>query len=273
PTIGWMKDLNAITLDDCLAFYRTFYAPNNAALVIVGDIASEQALALVNAYYGHMPAAELPDSEFPEEPPQERERRRLLTMPLSSPKLLYGYRTPEMKAPDHAALQVLHQILLEGRSSRLYQRLVVKDETVAEASGWVGEFADPSLYEILLTLKPDADREQVEHALDAELARLRETQVTERELLKAQNQLEAQALRQMQSMGDRAYGLGHTMTTMGTWLPLFTITEHIRAVTADDVQAVARTYLKRNNRSVIIAVPQPIMPAPASAPDAGEEAP
>lgn len=257
PTIGWMKDIEAITLDDCLAFYKTYYAPNNALLVIVGDIDPASTLAAINAAYGHMKPQPLPKETIQPEPTQDAERRRLLTMPLSSPKLLIGYTAPALNDPDHAAVEVAHQLLFGGKSGILYKRLVTDLEWVTDASAWVSEFTWPGLYEIILTLKTDADVDQTEAVVTAELQRLADAPLPPEALERARNQLEAQFLRNMQSVGERAYGLGHYAITAGDFKTLFHLTDRYRSVTPKDIQRVARTWLAPQRRTVILALPRP----------------
>jgi len=257
PTIGWMKDIEAITLEDCLAFYKTYYAPNNAVLVIVGNIDPAETLALVNAYYGHLNAQVIPEEHTTPEPPQHGERRKLIAMPISSPKVLYGYHIPALTDPEHAAVELLHTILFGGRSARLYKRLITDLEWVTDTSGWVGEFAQPALYELLLNLKPEMDVERVEAVVDEELVRLGKEPIPEAELQKAKNQLQAEYLRNMQEVGDRAYGLGHYATTAGDFKLLFELTDRYDAVTAEDVARAARTFFQTDNRTTVVAMPRP----------------
>jgi zinc protease len=257
PTIGWMKDIEAITLPQCLAFYKTYYAPNNATIVIAGDFRAEEALTLINAYYGHMPAQPITKPEIGAEPAQTSERRQLITLPISSPKVLYGYKIPALTDPTYPAVQVMHQIVLNGKSSRLFKRLVTESELASDVSGWPGEFADPGLYEILMTLKTKADPDLVEKMVDEELTRMAREPVTARELEKAKNALEIEFLRNMQSMGDRAYGLGHYAVTGGDYRLLFDATTKTNNVTAEDVMKVAKLHLQKHNRSVVVAMPRP----------------
>lgn len=256
PTIGWMKDIEAISLDDCLTFYKKYYAPDNATVVLAGDFKADEALALINAYYGHMPTSGVEQPVIPPEPSQVAERRRVVVMPLSSPKLLYGYKMPGLTDDDHASIEVLHQVLFGGQSGRLYRKLVVETELAADASAWVSEFAYPGLYEILITLKEGGKPEEVEPLVNAELQRLADEPISQRELEKAQNQLEAEFLRNMQEVGDRAYGLGHYAITGGDYRLLFTVTDRYRAVTPQKVQLAAQRYLRKSNRTVVLAMPK-----------------
>jgi len=118
PTIGWMKDIDAITLDDCVAFYKTYYSPNNATIVVVGDIGTERLLTLLRRHFGPLERQEIPAFDPPDEPAQAAERRAELEMPLSSDKLLLGYHVPAQPHPDHPAVEVANELLFEGRGSR-----------------------------------------------------------------------------------------------------------------------------------------------------------
>jgi zinc protease len=255
PTIGWMADIDALSLEDCLAFYRTWYAPNNATIVLAGDLQPEVALGTVLTYYGHLPSHELPSRVVEVEPTQVAERRRTVVMPLTSAKLLFGYRIPELTHDDHAAVQVAHQILFGGDSGRLYNKLVVESELASDASAWVGEFAHPGLYEVLVTLKPGADPDRVELMIQDELESLATRELDQAELDGAKNQLEVRYLRNMQSVGDRAYGLGHYATTAGDFALLFEVSDRYREVDADDVKRVAARYFAKSRRTIITAVP------------------
>jgi zinc protease len=254
PTIGWMEDIEGITLADCQKFYRDWYSPNNATVVIVGDFDPAVALGLVMASYGAMEARAVPVRNLEAEPTQVAERRRTVVMPITSPKLLFGYRVPEVTHEDHAAVQVAHQILFGGDSGRLYKRLVVETELATEASGWVGEFSEPGLYEVLVTLRPGADPDRVELIVQEELDGLAEADLAEAQLEGAKNQLEILYLRNMQSAGDRAYGLGHYATTAGDFAHLFEVSGRYRAVEAEDVRRVAARYFTRARRTIITAV-------------------
>lgn len=257
PTIGWMKDIEAISLQDCLDFYARYYAPNNATVIVVGDFDSAEALALINARYGHLKPSEVTPRTPQAEPRQVRERRRTLVMPLSSPKLLFGYRIPGLADEDHAAMQVLHKVLFGGQSGRLYRRLVVQTELASDASGWVSEFSFPGLYEILITLKTGGDPERVEAVVNEEMARLAREPVSEQELERAKNQLETQFYRNMIEVGDRAYGLGHYAITGGDYKLLFEATERARAVTAEQLRAAAERHMRQSNRTIVTAMPKP----------------
>ena len=148
-------------------------------------------------------------------------------------------------------------ILFGGDSGRLYRRLIIEDELAVDASGWVGEFADPGLYEILVTLKPEADTDRVELIVQGELDRLGKDGPAPDELEGARNQLELNYLRNMQSVGDRAYGLGHYAMVAGDFSHLFTVGSKYREVAVEDVQRVVQRYFRKERRTIITAVPAP----------------
>ena len=148
PTIGWMQDIESLSLQDCLDFYRSYYAPNNAVVVIVGDVETTDALTLIQQHYGHMAYQEIPQHPIAEEPPQTEEKRLELALPVESEKLILAYRVPELGHPDHAALCVLNEVLTDGESSPVFQRLVKELELATDTWGWVASFHDPGLWEL-----------------------------------------------------------------------------------------------------------------------------
>ena len=255
PTVGWMRDLDAITLQDCVAFYRTYYSPNNATVVLVGDLSTERVLGLLRRHYGSLPAQEIPPFAPAPEPRQETERRVELTMPLAAPKVLVGYRIPSQPHPDHPAVEVANELLFEGRSSRVYRRMVTDEEIASEVSGWVAPFSDPGLLEVMVTLKSGRLPEQGDGVLSEELDRLRRELVPEAELAKAKNRLEAEFLRGLQTVGGKARNLGHFATTAGDFAHLFSLVERYRDVSAEDVRRVAQVYLGPERRTVVTALP------------------
>src|SRR5262249_36740411 len=143
PTIGWMEDIENFTPEDCVAFYKTFYAPNNATVVVVGDVEEEDVLTRIRAAYGTIPPATIPPEATQPEPPQLAARSVVLKKPTPSEKVLVGYRGPALGDADHPALSLLNEILFGGRASRLYRELVTKQEIAIELRGWVSTFRDP----------------------------------------------------------------------------------------------------------------------------------
>src|SRR5262249_51406563 len=140
PTIGWMEDIQGFTTEDCASFYATYYAPNNAALVVVGDIDVEGLLRLVQDHYGALPPSTIPVEDAHPEPPQRDERRAVVAKPTPTYKLAIGYKSPALGDFDHVPMVLLNEILFGGRSSRVHRALVQQQEIATEVRGWVATF-------------------------------------------------------------------------------------------------------------------------------------
>src|SRR5260221_10659690 len=154
PTIGWMVDIEGFTPDDCISFYKTYYAPNNATIVVAGDVREQDVLEKIRDGYGDIPAEAIPEEDTTPEPPQLESRRVQLTKPTASEKLLVGFRGPALGDADHVALSILNEVLFGGRASRIYRELVTSREVCTEVRGWVSTFRDTGLYEMYFTARP-----------------------------------------------------------------------------------------------------------------------
>ncbi|MFH1263060.1 MAG: pitrilysin family protein [Pseudomonadota bacterium] len=255
PVIGWMKDIQTIPTKDCIEFYRTYYAPNNATVVVVGDVDTENVLKRINQAYGRIPASKIPAELIPSEPPQEKERRGTLKQEVPSEKLLVGYRIPNALSPDYPALEVAHAILFDGKSSRLYRKLITDTQIASEAGGWVNQTKDPGLYIIDITMKSKIKADKAEKLVYEELARLSKEKVPARELEKAKNRLETSFWGNFKTMDGKAQAMGFYETTAGDYRKLFDEVKSYRAVTVEDVKRTAETYFAPRNRTVITGIP------------------
>jgi zinc protease len=255
PTIGWMADIEAITLDDCLDFYRLYYAPNNAVITIVGDVVVQEALALIQSYYGHMNRQELPVVPHVIEPLQTEEKRKVLSLPVATPRLVCAWHGPALNSPDHAPFTILNEILTVGESSLLYSILATEKEMVSECWGWVPSWRDPGIYEIGMNLRDGTTVEDAEAELDRCLTRVLEGEITEREVEKVKNGLEIMFLRSISDTGNRARGLGNAQVTGTDYRRFFEESAQLNRVTVEQVVAVARKYIKSSNRTVVIVRP------------------
>src|SRR5579872_2182269 len=153
PTIGWMQDIQGFTPEDCTAFYRTYYAPNNATIVAVGDFRERDLLLSIRDAYGGIATQPIPPEDVVPEPPQTQERKIELSKPAASERLLVAFKGPALGDADHAALTLLSEVLFGGRSSRLYRSLVVERELAIDVRGWVSTFRDPGLFECWITAR------------------------------------------------------------------------------------------------------------------------
>ncbi len=261
PTIGWMRDIEGFNTTDCRAFYRTYYAPNNATLVVVGDFDEPALLRLLQRHYGAIRAQTIPVEASAVEPPQTRERRIDVTLPSPTEKLQMGYRVPGFSEPDHVVMDVVAEILFGGRSSRLVDELVVRREIAADARGSVAPFRDPGLFEIYVSMREGHPASEAAPIVDAALGRLEVEPVTEAELEKAKNRLTLGFYDGLVDARGKAEQLGLYETITGDFRNLFTRVDAYRAVTAADVQRVARALLDPRGRTVVVAHPRPAGPA------------
>jgi len=257
PTIGWMRDIQAITIDDCRQFYRTYYAPNNATVVLVGDFDEAAALDLIGQHYGKIPSSQIPPDRAPAEPEQTAERRAVYRKPVMSDKLRMAWKAPPVTDPDHVRLEVLSEILFGGNSSRLQRKLVSDGEIAASVSAAATPFRDVGLYEIGLSLQRGKASAEAEAVIVEELERLKREPPSMEELVVAQTRLETRFVRDLRPSGGKAEGLGHFHTTFGDYRALFRLYDGYRSVTADEISAVAARVFDDRRRTVIIAEPDP----------------
>jgi zinc protease len=255
PTIGWREDIAAITIDDARAFYRTYYAPNNATLVVVGDFEPAAALGLIAAAYGPMAPAPIPTLLIPAEPPQGGERRAQLALPVASERIVFGYKAPAQTHEDWIPLLVLNEILLGGPSSRLYRELVVAHEVASSVQGALAPFSDPGLYELFVGMKRDQPAARAEDIVDRCLEAMRAAGPNAAELATAKNRLETEHWAELETADGKAEALGHHESTGGDHLQLFEVARRVEAVSADDVVRVARRYLVTDARTLVVVTP------------------
>jgi zinc protease len=255
PTIGWMRDIEAITIDDCRQFYRTYYAPNNATVVIVGDVDEDAALAMLQDHYGKIPSQTIPAEKITAEPAQTSERRASYVKPVTADKLRIGYKSAPLGHADYAVLEVISEILFGGNSSRLHRKLVVDGEIAASTHASSAPFRDPGLYEISVSLQRGHTAAEAEAIVYAELEHLGTQPLAPHELDTAKTRLLTHFMRELRPSSGKAEALGHYETTIGDYRRLFSVADGYRSVTATDVARVVRTYLSPERRTVLIATP------------------
>ncbi|HVJ90190.1 MAG TPA: pitrilysin family protein [Labilithrix sp.] len=256
PTIGWMKDIENFTPDDCVAFYRTYYAPNNATVVVVGDVVEKDVLTRIRDAYGAIPASEIPEEDTQPEPPQRDQRELTLRKPTPSEKLLVGYRGPALGDADHATCVVLNEVLFGGRASRLYRELVTTREACTEVRGWVSTFRDPGLYELYFTARPGVAGESILSTLAVELARVKSELVSAEELDRAKARLELGLLQSLETTSGKAEQIGFYDTVLGDPTAAFRRLERYRRVTAGELRTAARRYFVDDARTLIRVLPE-----------------
>lgn len=274
PIIGWMKDLQALTLEDLRRWYRRWYAPNNAILVVVGDVDPAQVLALVEKHFGPLEPGEPPAFKPAFEVPQQGERRVIVKAPAQLPYLIMGYKVPVLKTAEQDwepyALKVLAGVLDAGSSARLSRHLVRGSEIAASADASYSLTSRlDELFTIAANPAPGRDLAELEAALRAEIERLREAPVSAAELQRVTAQVIAEDVYQLDSMFYQAMRMGILETVGLGWQTLEDYVERIQAVTPEQVQAVARRYLIGDRLTVAILDAQPGQTEPEPAPEPG----
>ncbi|MCA9625177.1 MAG: insulinase family protein, partial [Myxococcales bacterium] len=256
PTIGFSEDIAGLSLEEIRAFYATYYAPNNATLVVVGDVEPAALVELVGERYGAMRAAEIPVEDVRPEPPQTAERRVRLPQPTDTARLAIGYRSPAMGDADHAPLVLLNEILFGGRGSRVHRALVQTQEIASEVGGYVGNFRHPSLYDIHLTAHEGHEPAELGEALDAVLAEVVAEPVSQPELMRARARLELGSLQGLETAAGKAEQIGFCELVLDDPSALFSRLDDYEKVTRDDLLRVARQYLTPDARTVVEVLPE-----------------
>jgi zinc protease len=266
PVVGWMNDLEALTLNDVKKYRHLYYAPNNAILVIAGDVNPETLLPKIRSTFSEAPAGTPPPKVTAQEPPQRGERRVVLKRPASLPIYMAAYHAPNFTNDDGFPLTMLSIVLAGGRSSRLQIILVEKKALALSADAdYDRNSQDPTLFFLSMRVAPGKKWQEAEAALYQEVEKLKTTPVSEKELQRAQNLVEASFIYGQDSLFFRAQQLGE-YASLGDWKLLDKVIPGIRGVTAADIQRVAQTYLKEENRTVGILIPEgePIREKPDS---------
>lgn len=264
--IGSMDDLNAATADDVRSFYKKYYVPNNATLVVAGDVTVDQVREMAEQYFGAIPRGDEPAPlpEFTETPRGDGERRRVIEDKLANtPLYMAGFNIPPHKYGDSPALQLLSSIFSQGESSRLHQRLV-KEETAALAViSQLDSRVGPGVFFFAALPNQGVEIERIEALVTEEMEKLKSEGVSERELQKAKNQFRAGQIMGRQTVFSKTMELQHYRLYHGEAAEINTDLERYMAVTTDDIRRVAQRYLVPANRTVVIAVPagEPEKPA------------
>ncbi len=255
PVIGWMADIGNITRDDLAAHYKMYYAPNNATIVIVGDFDPKKVLSLVQTHFGGIPRGPEVPKVGAVEPKQLGEKRVTVKREAELPTVYAGYKVPTIKDPDAYALNVLQGVLSSGKSSRLYKSLVYDKQIALYAGGDYDDVsADPNLFYVYAGVMSGKSIDEVEKALYGEIERLKSEPVTDEELQKAKNQIEASFIMGQDSVFYQAMLLGE-FETVAEWRLLERYVAGVRAVKKEDIQRVAKEYFAEENRTVGILVP------------------
>ena len=258
-----MDDLKNLTLEDLSHWYQTWYSPNNATLVVVGDVEPQAVRALAQQHFGRIPPSTLPTQKPRREPSQQGERRITVRAPAEVPLLIMGYKTPVLRTADEPwkayALEVLANVLDGGDSARISRELI-RGKAIAASAGAGYDLS--ARHDSLLTLEGTPAQGQqitiVEQALREQVARLHREPVSKEELARIKAQVTAAKVYELDSVFYQAMHIGMLETVGLEWQEAERYAERINAITAEQVQQVAREFLTTDRLTIAILEPLPI---------------
>jgi len=254
PVVGWPGDLKTVMREEVETYFKQYYAPNNAIMCIIGDVNTEAVFGMLTRYFEDIPAfPQPPRPVFTDEPPQEGERRVEVEFE-ANPLLAIGYKCPEMANPDNEVLDVAASILSDGRTSRLYKKIVEEKKLAASINAANSSSRYPDLFYITATPLAPHTPAEIEAAVYEELERLKNEPVTEWELQKVKNQMDAQFIRSFSSNTGMAFFVSEVTALTGDWRYITQAIDNMKKVTADDVMRVAKKYFNKSNRTVATLV-------------------
>jgi zinc protease len=256
PVVGWMSDIERWTIDDLKRHFAMGYSPSNATMVVVGDVTPEEIFQICEKTIEPIPSHAPPPPVTTVEPPQLGERRLVVHKPAELPLLMIAYHVPQTNHPDVYATNILRTILFQGESSRMYQRLVDKDQIALDVSSQVEPAFDPTIAIIVAQPKQAVDPGKCEKAIYEELERVKLSPITDQELEKAKNIRLMEFYHQVRTINGRANTIGTYEVFDGDYKKLFDAAKNYAAVTKEDVQRVAKAYFGTNNRTVATLLPE-----------------
>ena len=255
PVVGWESDIEHWTMEDLKHHFEMGYAPNNATMVVVGDVSPEEIFRLCEKYIEPIPQHDPPPPVTTVEPEQLGERRLVVHKPAELPLVMIGYHVPQTNNPDFYALNILRTVLVQGESSRMYQRLVDQDQIALEVNAFQQPGFDPGLAVFYAQPKQGVDPQKCETAIYEELEKVKKTPVSDQELEKAKNIRLVEFYQQMRTINGRANTIGTYEIFFGDYGKLFDAAKNYAAVSKEDVQRVAQKYFGPNNRTVATLIP------------------
>ena len=256
PVVGWMSDIQSWTIDQLKHHYEMGYAPNNATMVVVGDVTPEEIFGLCEKFIEPIPSHAPPPPVVTVEPEQIGERRLVVRKPAQLPLLMIAYHVPQTNNPDFYALNILRSVLTHGESSRMYRRLVDQDQIALDVSAYVSPALDPTVVTVIAQPKQGVDPALCEKAIYQELDKVKTTSISDEELEKAKNMRLVEFYGQMRTISGRANTLGTYEVFFGDYSKLFDAAQNYAKVTKDDVMRVAKKYFSANNRTVATLLPE-----------------
>ncbi len=256
-TIGSMEDLNAASVEDVQAFFKRYYAPNNAVVAIVGDFKSEEVLKKMEKYFGSIPSQPAPPQPDVAEPQQRGERHKIIEDQFAQiPRVDIAFKTPAANLPDVYALDLLSDVLGGGESSRFYQSLVKEKELAVQTVAFLNQQRGTSLAIFIGIARPGKEVLELEKAMESEIARLQSDLITEAELARVKMKMKTTHYARIRSSLTRAMELSDNAVSFNDPGRLNTFEQQYQKVTREDVQRVAKQYLSEANRTVVVTMPK-----------------
>jgi len=251
PTIGWTSDLNSFSATDAIKFFDRYYIPSNMVVTLVGDIKASQAMPIIEKYFGRIPSHEKPDERTTTEPSQNSERRVVLHE-MAQPFYVEGYHRPDYRSPDDAVYDAIADLMSEGRTSRLYRALVRDKKIASDSAGFTGMPGNkyPHLFAFYAFPLPGHKTEEMEQAIQAEIARIKNEDITDDELKMIKTRSKASLIRSLGSNSGLAFELGMNQARYDDWRELFRQVDRIDKITKADIRRVANQTFVSSNRTV-----------------------
>jgi zinc protease len=256
PVIGYFEDIKNWSKEDLESYFKTYYSPNNCVVVVSGAVKFEQVKALAEKYLGSIPKNKPAKPMNLVEPEQKGERRVFLKKDVPTFNLMIGYHVPATGTADYYALDMLDAILTNGRSSRLYKAVIDSLQLATEISSYIGEGFDADLMLIDATGAKGKDPLILEKAIDDQIERIKTEGITAEELQKIKNQKLISFYRQIETINGKSNSLGSYEVFFGGYQKMFDAPKEYEKVSIDDIKRVAKTYLKKSNRTIGIMSPE-----------------
>jgi zinc protease len=256
PVIGFESDIKSWTQEDLENYFKTYYSPNNATVVVVGDITADQVRRLADQYMAPIQARGLPPKIRTIEPRQNGERRVTAYKDITTPNIMMAYHTPQTAHEDYYALDLLSSLLTSGNSSRLVKSLVMDSTIAARVFTSLGEGFDPNIFTIFAVAADNITAESLEKSISQQLGMIIQDGVTDEELQKVKNQKLMEFYRTLETINGKANSLGTYDVFFGDYRKMFEAPELYQKVTTADIKRVAATYFTDRNKTTGFLLPE-----------------
>ncbi len=256
PVIGYMKDLNAAKLEEFKDFYKSYYAPNNAIVVVAGSFDPSEVKSWIKKYYSKLKKSDIPERNTTKEAAQKSRRNGQLKMDIQAPKLTVAYPAPNAFDKDEPALQLLAAVLAGGSSSRLYRKLVRQKQMVTSVSADLASGILEGVFDVSADLRPGKSTGQVQSVIQQEINKLQTSLVTDEELTKVKNQTMLGYTQALSTIAGKARILAYSELVYQNPTQFFKDLDAYQSVTAEDIRRVAKEYLKPNRQNVLKVLPK-----------------